>query len=138
MNHPSPLEGDGIMRKLVTGGLLVAGLFILSSGNAFAGRIPSVRNPGTRNPGVRGDMSVPYLTTGNTAFMTTSYVAPRIIESPQLDNPNRPAVLPTFNLQYWGGVQGIGNDFNGSVPRIRSDFPLWSPRFYLFYRYNGL
>ncbi len=119
------------MRKFISGGLLLSALFFLSNGDAFAGRIPSVRTAGMRMPGVKGDHSVPYLTTGNSAFMTTTYVAPKIIESPQLDKGNQPAVLPTYNLQFWGAVEGIGDDFNGAVPRIRSQFPMWSPRFYM-------
>jgi hypothetical protein len=119
------------MRRFISGGLLLAALFFLAHGEAFADRIPSVRNPGMRTPGVKGDHSVPYLTTGNSAFMTTTSVAPKIIESPQLDKANQPAVLPTYNLIFWGAVEGIGDDFNGAVPRIRSQFPLWSPRFYL-------
>ncbi len=124
------------MRRFIPGGLLFTALFFLCNGDAFAGRIPSVRTAGMRMPGVKGDHSVPYLTTGNSAFMTTTYVAPKVIESPELSAPKLPAVLPTYNLQFWGGVEGIGDNFNGAVPRMRSQFPLASPRFYL-YRYSG-
>jgi hypothetical protein len=121
------------MRRFATTGVFLVGVFFLCSGDAFAGRTPSVRTPGVRNPGVRGDKSVPYLTTGNSAFMTTSFVAPRVIRSPELSDPNLPAVLTTYNLQFWSAVQAMGNDFNGAVPRTTSRyFPLWSPRFYLF------
>ena len=123
------------MRRIIPGGLLLAALFFLSNGEAFAGRIPSVRTAGMRMPGVKGDNSVPYLTTGNSAFMTTTHVAPKIIESPELDNSKQPAVLPTYNLIFWGGVEGIGDDFNGAVPRVNSQFPLWSSRYYM-YRYT--
>jgi len=119
------------MRRITPGGLLLAALFFLAHGEAFADRIPTVRNPGMRTPGVKGDHSVPYLTTGNSAVMTTTSVAPKIIESPQLNNGNQPAVLPTYNLQFWGAVEGIGDNFNGAVPRVNSQFPLWSPRFYM-------
>jgi hypothetical protein len=121
------------MRKSAPAGLLLAGLFFLSCGDAFAGRTPSVRTSGMRMPGVKGDQSVPYLTTGKSAFMSTTYVAPKVMESPQLNNPRLPAVEPTFNLQFWSGVEGMGDDFNSAVPRTSSHtFPLGSTRFYLF------
>jgi hypothetical protein len=120
------------MRSFATAGLLAVGMFLVG-GDAFAGRTPSVRTEGQRNPGVRGDQSVPYLTTGNSAFMTTTYVAPKVMESPQLSDPRLPAVQPTYNLQFWGGVEGIGDNFNGAVPRMSNHtFPLGSGRFYLF------
>jgi hypothetical protein len=69
-----------------------------------------------RTPGVKGDISVPYLTTGKSAFGAYS-VAPKIIASPIVSDSGRPGVKPVFNLIFYGAVQAFGDRFNGATPR---------------------
>jgi hypothetical protein len=115
-------------RKPVLSGLLAAGLFLAAAGDLFAGRTALVRNPGVNTPGVRGDITVPFLTTGNQAFFTTS-VAPLILTGPRInDRAFPPAAAPIYNMPYYGAVQGFGNQFNGATSRLGSDAPqTWTP-----------
>ncbi len=96
---------------------LVLGLFLAQAGTADA-RVPMTRVEGYRNTGARNDITVPYLTTGRTAFGAYS-VAPRIYSSPDLDDPRFPGSKPVFNLPFYGAVQAFGDRSNGAMPRPR-------------------
>jgi hypothetical protein len=117
-----------MFRKSVPSSLLVASLFCLAAGEAFAARTPTVRNPGTYTPGVRADKFVPFLTTGyQTVFSTT--VSPIILTGPRINDPAFPPVAgPNYNMPFYGAIQGFGDRFNGATPRLGSDAtPLWTP-----------
>jgi hypothetical protein len=86
--------------------------------SARAERVPTMRTEGMRNPGVRGDLTVPYLTTGYSTFMTGA-VAPRIYSSPIVNDPVNPQARPVYNLIFYGGRQAFGDRSNGAVPRMR-------------------
>jgi hypothetical protein len=98
------------------GGLLAT--LILASGSANAGRTPSTRNFGQKSTGSRTDITVPYLTTGKTAF-GAYYVAPRIYSSPIVDDPKNPQAKPVYNLPFYGGRQAFGDASNGATPRSK-------------------
>src|SRR5262245_18177804 len=124
-------------------GLLVLGALLLVSGTARAEHTPTARTSGQRSSGSRSDITVPYVTTGNSAFMpgyvqpklyasppVTSLghvpgevpepnggVAPRMYASPQVIDPNNPQARPVYNLIFYGSVQGFGDRSNGAVPR---------------------
>jgi hypothetical protein len=97
-------------------GLLAVGLLAAWAGWAEAGRVPPTRTDGFKSTGARTDVTVPYLTTGRSAFMP-GYAAPYIYSSPILDDARSPGVRPVFNLQFWGAVQAFGDRSNGAVPR---------------------
>jgi hypothetical protein len=85
---------------------------------ASAERTSTARTQGMRSSGTRVDMSVPYLTTGNSTFMS-GYVAPRIYSSPIVDDPANPQARPVYNLLFYGGRQAFGDKSNGAVLRER-------------------
>src|SRR5438093_1409049 len=97
--------------KLI-GGLLA----VLLTAPAWADRTPSVRSQGQRDNGTRVDITVPYLTTGNTAFGAYK-VAPRIFTSPSADDPANPGARPAYNLPFYGARMGFGSGFNGCIPK---------------------
>jgi hypothetical protein len=97
-------------------GLLLAGAVLLAGGTARAEHAPTVRTSGQHSTGSRTDITVPYLTTGSSAFMS-GYVQPKIYASPQVDDPTNPQARPTYNLIFYGSVQGFGDRSNGAVPR---------------------
>ncbi len=97
-------------------GLLAAGLLLAGSAVARAERVPITRTSGQKSNGARTDITVPYLTTGNSAFMGNS-VAPKIYASPSVDDPAHPQVKPVYNLIFYGSVQGFGDKSNGATPR---------------------
>jgi hypothetical protein len=103
------------MRIWLTGAL-VAGMLFLGNGVARAERTPTQRTSGQYSPGARGDRSVPYLTTGNQAFMGNT-VAPRIYASPTVQDPAHPQAKPVYNLIFYGSVQSFGDASNGAEPR---------------------
>jgi hypothetical protein len=103
------------MRVWLTGAVL-AGLLFLGIGVARAERIVTTRTSGQHNYGVRGDQAVPYLTTGNQAFMSGS-VGPRIYASPTVDDPRNPQAKSVYNLPFYGAVQGYGDASNGAKVR---------------------
>ena len=103
------------MRVWLTGALVVGVLF-LGNGIARAERTPTMRTPGQYSTGARRDASVPFLTTGNQAFMGNS-VAPRIYASPTVDDPRNPQAKPVYNLPFYGSVQSFGDASNGAQPR---------------------
>ena len=94
---------------------LVLGTLAVLAGAARAERTPMMRTPTTRSQGFRPDITVPYLTTGNSAFGAYS-VAPRIYSSPVLDDPN-PGTKPVFNLIFYGARQAFGDFSNGATPK---------------------
>jgi hypothetical protein len=124
-------------------GLLLAAAVLLTSGTAWADHTPTARTPGQRSTGSRTDITVPYLTTGNSAFMpgyvqpkiyasptVTPYgqtvgvvreadggVSPREYASPQVNDPTNPQARPVYNIIFYGSVQGFGDRSNGAVPR---------------------
>jgi hypothetical protein len=95
----------------------VAVLLALSD-SAWADRVPSTRTAGQSNFGTRQDITVPYLTTGRSAFGAYS-VAPRIYASPTVDDPKNPQAKPVFNLIFYGSVQSFGDKSNGATPKPR-------------------
>jgi hypothetical protein len=74
-----------------------------------------MRASGPKSTGARNDITVPYLTTGTSAFMQRS-VAPRIYSSPSVD-PMNPQTKPVYNLIFYGAKQSFGNKSNGATPR---------------------
>jgi hypothetical protein len=105
-------------RISVVTGLAALGLLLGVPGFAEAGRVPVTRTEAYRNNGTRLDLTVPYLTTGRSAFMS-GYVQPRIYSSPILDDPRYPGVKPVFNLIFYGAKQSFGDRSNGATPRTR-------------------
>jgi hypothetical protein len=103
------------MRVWLTGAVL-AGLLLLGNGVARAERTPTQRTSGQKSSGSRTDITVPYTTTGNSAFMPGS-VAPRIYASPTVDDPRNPQAKPVYNLPFYGAQQGFGDASEGAKPR---------------------
>jgi hypothetical protein len=95
---------------------LAIGVIAGSAGVASAGRTPTMRTEGMKNTGTRPDITVPYLTTGNSTMMHGA-VAPRIYSSPIVDDPANPQARPVYNLPFYGGKQSFGDRSNGAVPR---------------------
>lgn len=96
--------------------LALVGALVVDAGTARAERTPSMRTSGMRSTGARRDITVPYLTTGYSAFMPYS-VAPRIYASPIVDDPRYPQVKPVYNLQFYGAQQAFGDRSNGATPK---------------------
>jgi hypothetical protein len=106
-------------RFLVRTGIFVAGILLLASGGqAQAGRALLLRTPETRSSGMRADITVPYLTTGRSPFMTVR-VEPYIYFSPIMDDPRNPQSKPVFNLIFYGASQAFGSEQNGATPKPR-------------------
>jgi hypothetical protein len=100
----------------------LAAALALAAGAALASpapaeRVATMRTEGTRSNGTRVDMTVPYLTSGNSTFMRGGAVAPRIYSSPIVDDPANPQARPVYNLPFYGGRQAFGDKSNGAVPR---------------------
>src|SRR5437588_11314625 len=83
---------------------LVVLLVLLVVGPVRAGKVLGTRTEGCRSTGARRDITVPYLTTGHSAFIAGTYVGPRIYYSPMADEPYLPDVRPVYNLPFWGGI----------------------------------
>jgi hypothetical protein len=98
-------------------GLTALGLLTWAS-VAEAARVAVTRTSGYHNNGTRVDITVPYLTTGRSPFMS-GYVQPRIYASPILDDPVNPGTRPVYNLIFYGARQSFGDRSNGAVPRTR-------------------
>jgi len=96
--------------------LLLMLMAFLGAGTARAAKVLTLRTQGWRSTGVRPDITVPYLTTGTTAFIPGVYVGPRIYHSTMADNTYLPDVLPVYNLPFWGGIQAFGTRSNGAMP----------------------
>jgi hypothetical protein len=88
------------------------------AGPSFADRTPSRRVVDVRVPSVRGDITVPYLTTGKSAFGAYK-VAPLIYSSPVLEDAAGPGARPTFNLPFYGARMGFGGRSNGATEKPR-------------------
>jgi hypothetical protein len=99
-------------------GVLAIAVVAVMSGVASAERVPTMRNQGTRNPGSRGDITVPYLTTGYTTIMPGA-VAPRIYSSPIVSDPANPQARSVYNLIFYGARQAVGDRSTGAVLRER-------------------
>jgi len=99
-------------------GLLALGLLLSLAGAAEASRVPMTRTSGYHNTGTRVDITVPYLTTGRTAFGAYA-VAPLIYSSPVLDDARNPGAKPVFNLIFYGARESYGDRSNGAAPRTR-------------------
>jgi hypothetical protein len=101
---------------------LAAGLALALSAalavEARADRVPTTRTSGMKSTGSRVDITVPYLTTGNSAFMSGA-VAPLIYYSPIVDDPANPQSRPVYNLIFYGSRQAFGDRSTGAVPRTR-------------------
>jgi hypothetical protein len=97
-------------------GVLAVGAVLAVTSLASAARVPTTRSEGEKSPGSRVDITVPYLTTGYSAFMPGS-VAPRIYSSPIVDDPANPQARPVYNLIFYGARQAFGDRSNGAVMR---------------------
>jgi hypothetical protein len=81
-----------------------------------------VRAAGQRSDGMRPDESVPYLTTGKSAFGAYS-VAPRVVGSPNVQDSAHATSKPVYNIIFYGSVQSFGDKFNGAQQRARPATP---------------
>jgi len=95
---------------------LLASLMLPGVGSAQGAKVLTTRTAGWKSPGVRGDISVPYLTTGTTAFIRGNYVGVRIYSATMVDEPYLPDVRPAYNLPFWGGIQAFSVRANGVMP----------------------
>jgi hypothetical protein len=101
--------------RWLAGAVAVAVLAAMAA-SASAARVPTTRTEGEKSSGSRTDITVPYLTTGGSAFMPGA-VAPRIYSSPIVDDPSAPQTRPVYNLIFYGGKQSFGDRSNGAVLR---------------------
>jgi hypothetical protein len=92
------------------------GLLLVTAGSAEAAKTITTRTSGARSNGTRNDITVPYLTSGNSTFMHGN-VAPRIYSSPIVDDPNHPQQKKVYNLIYYGAKQSFGDKSNGATDR---------------------
>jgi hypothetical protein len=106
-----------MLRRLTAATALAAGLALGAAGPARADRVPSSKTVVTPNPGSRVDITVPYLTNGNTTLGVWNGVAPRVYSSPIVDDPKNPQAKPVFNLIFYGSSQAFGDKSNGATPR---------------------
>jgi hypothetical protein len=105
------------MRKttcLVT--LLALAWLTTETNRARADRVPTVRASGFYTTWPKSDITVPYLTTGRSTFMSRT-VEPQILIMPNVDNVRYPQIVPVFNLPFYGARQGFGDKLNGAEPR---------------------
>jgi hypothetical protein len=98
-------------------GLLVPCLGLLLATAARAERVPSSKVYYPTYPGVRPQITVPYTTNGNSTLGVYNGVAPRIYNSPVVDDPKNPGIKPVFNLIFYGSAQGFGDASNGAGQR---------------------
>jgi hypothetical protein len=92
------------------------GIVLICSPRLQAGHMVAVRTSGQKSTGARTDITVPYLTSGKSAFISGS-VAPKIYSSPVVDDPNNPQSKPVYNLIFYGSKQSFGDRSNGATPR---------------------
>ncbi len=93
----------------------IIGCWLVAAG-AVEARVPMTRTAGQRNHGTRPDGSVPYLTTGKSAFGAYQ-VAPRIYSSPDVQDTMDPGARQVYNLRFYGAIQSFGDRANGAVLR---------------------
>jgi hypothetical protein len=95
---------------------------VLVLGSARADQyVSGARTTGTRvtapyTPGARGDITVPYLTSGNSLQLGNG-VAPIVYAAPTLSNPAAPGIEPNYNLIYYGAAKGFSGVSVGSTQR---------------------
>jgi hypothetical protein len=104
------------MNRWRSGMGMVVPCLCLLAGSVLADRVPSSKAYSPPNPGTRGDITVPYLTSGYSALMHGA-VAPRIYNSPIVDDPKNPGVKPVFNLIFYGAAMQFGDASNGAAQR---------------------
>lgn len=103
-----------MLRWSWTAGLVAAALM---AGAARADRVPSSKAMLPPDPGARANITVPYLTNGWSNLGVWSGVAPRVYQSPIVDDPRNPQVKPVFNLIFYGSTMQFGDASNGAAPR---------------------
>jgi len=97
-------------------GVLSLALLLATAAPVLADRTPMRRAEGQRCNGTREDITVPYLTTGASAF-GAYYVAPYVYSSPVADDLRNPQARPAYNLPFYGARMGFGSFSNGAVPK---------------------
>jgi hypothetical protein len=102
--------------------LLAVGLALLLDAGVRADYIPGARTPSSKAgssaiPGARGDITVPYLTSGGTTLGVANGVAPVIYSAPQQDNRAAPGIQPNFNLIYYGSAKAFSSVSVGATQR---------------------
>ena len=97
-------------------GALALALLAGTAAPVLADRTPTARVEGQKSTGARVDITVPYLTTGGSAFMS-GYVSPLIYASPVADDLRNPGARPAYNLPFYGARMGFGGSNNGAVPK---------------------
>jgi hypothetical protein len=98
-------------------GLIVLGLFLLTTGPARADRTPSNRVPTYLNNGARGDITVPYTTNGISTLGVYNGVAPFYTATPIVDDPRNPGARPVYDVYaYYGASKNYGST-EGAAPR---------------------
>lgn len=106
------------MRRWLQGmGLVVPCLALLLASSARADRVPSGKAYYPTAPGARPQIEVPYTTNGNSTLGVYQGVAPRIYNSPTVDDAKNPGVQPVYNLIFYGSAQGYGDANNGATER---------------------
>ena len=101
-------------------GVLCLGLLLATA--ARADRVPSSKAYYPTFPGVRPQITVPYVTNGNSTLGVYQGVAPRIYNSPNVaDSQVTGTGKPVFNLIFHGSTQGFGDASNGAQPRPGND-----------------
>jgi hypothetical protein len=98
-------------------GLLAAALVALTASPAHADRVPSSKTVLPKSTGTRPDITVPYGTNGTSTLGVYQGVAPKIYNSPNVEDKKDPDVKPVFNLPFWGSIQSFGDRNNGATPR---------------------
>jgi hypothetical protein len=96
--------------------VIAIGIMSVAASASQAARTVTTRAYGQHSNGARSDITVPYTTTGRSAFMS-GVVAPRIYSSPSVNDARNPQAKPVFNLPFYGAKQGFGDKSNGATPR---------------------
>jgi hypothetical protein len=103
-------------------GPLALGLVLLTAGTAPADRVVSQKAVTIRSPGVRGDITVPYLTTGYSTLGVWQRVSPYIYSAPEVYETysvNLPAAYdrhewqPVYNPYYYSTLLGYQSRWTG-------------------------
>jgi hypothetical protein len=99
------------------GGLVALGLLAAVASPVRAERTPTIRTPVQKSIWPKSDITVPYTTNGRSAILTGTGVAPRVYDSPIVDDPKNPQAKPVYNLIFYGAVQAFGDKSNGATPK---------------------